>query len=138
MANQLDRFVKAQDEIFEKAIEEIATGKKQTHWMWFIFPQLRGLGRSEYAHFYGIRTLDEARDYLAHPILGPRLQQATQCVLGTNVSPREIFGRKDCQKFFSCMTLFATASSQDSVFNHALRAISTVDEKTVNMLGEEE
>ncbi|WP_368565166.1 DUF1810 domain-containing protein [Pseudoxanthomonas sp. UTMC 1351] len=137
MTNYLDRFVKAQAGVFDKAIEEIAAGKKQTHWMWFVFPQLRGLGQSENAYFYGIRNLDEARDYLAHPILGPRLEKATQCVLKTNVSPQEILGETDCQKFASCMTLFGAASPPESVFNHALRTISTIDERTVQMLGEE-
>ncbi|RKJ95440.1 DUF1810 domain-containing protein [Alicycliphilus denitrificans] len=138
MTNHLDRFVKAQDGIFDNAIEEILAGKKQTHWMWFIFPQLRGLGQSENAHFYGIRTLNEARNYLAHPILGPRLKQATQSVIEANVSPQEIFGGIDCQKFASCMTLFGEASPPESVFNQVLRTISITDERTITMLRREE
>lgn len=137
MNEHLDRFVQAQSQIFGKAIEEITSGRKQTHWMWFMFPQLRGLGLSEKAHFYGIRTLNEARNYLAHPILGPRLEQATRCVIEANILPKEIFGEIDHQKFVSCMTLFGAASSPESAFNQALRIISCKDERTVKMLKEE-
>ncbi|MEG2469131.1 MAG: DUF1810 domain-containing protein [Comamonas sp.] len=138
MNDDLDRFVKAQDGIFDKVIQEISAGKKQTHWMWFVFPQLRGLGKSENAHFYGIRTLNEASNYLAHPLLGPRLEQATRCVLEANVSPKEILGEIDCQKFASCMTLFGAASSAESIFNQALRTISGADKRTIKMLRGEE
>ena len=138
MTNHLEHFVKAQDGIFDEAIKEIEAGKKQSHWMWFVFPQLRGLGRSTTAFLYGIRTLDEAREYLAHPILGPRLEQATQCVLEAGVPPQNIFGEIDGQKFASCMTLFGAASSPKSLFNSALRTITTIDKKTIQMLGEAE
>lgn len=134
MNDDLDHFVKAQAGIFENAIQEIAAGKKLTHWMWFIFPQLRGLGTSENAHFYGICTLNEARNYLAHPLLGPRLEQATRCVFEANVSPKEILGEIDCQKFASSMTLFGAASSPESIFNQALRTISVTDERTLTIL----
>lgn len=137
MTNHLDRFVDAQDGIFESVIGEIVAGRKRAHWMWFVFPQLRGLGRSDNSYFYGLSNLEEARSYLAHPTLGPRLEQATHCVLEGDTPSREIFGEIDQQKFVSCMTLFGAATSSESVFNRALRALSTSDEKTIEMLGEE-
>lgn len=105
----LERFVKAQAEDYARALEEVRRGRKRTHWMWYIFPQLRGLGRSATAHQYGIANLEEARAYLAHPILGPRLLEscaAALCVEGKTA--HEIFGSPDDLKLRSCMTLFAT------------------------------
>lgn len=136
MTDDLNRFVEAQDSTFEDAIDEITSGLKQTHWMWFVFPQLRGLGLSEKSMFYGIRNVDEARRYLAHPILGPRLEKATRCVLEGNVPARDIFGEVDYQKFVSCMTLFNCASAANSVFYSALCELCTLDERTIQMLGD--
>jgi len=138
MPNDLDRFVEAQVGVFECAIKEITAGKKRTHWMWFVFPQLRGLGQSEKSHIYGITGLKEARSYLSHPLLGPRLQQATGCVLEVHTPRSEVFGAIDQQKFVSCMTLFSAASLPDSIFNRALHIFSVIDKRTVEMLGEEE
>lgn len=138
MTSHLEHFVEAQENFFEQAIKEIKGGKKQTHWMWFIFPQLRGLGRSEKAYFYGITGIDEARSYLAHPILGSRLEQATRCVLEGEFTPERVFGEVDSQKFSSCMTLFGAVSSVESVFNKALQSITNIDKKTIQMLGEAE
>jgi uncharacterized protein (DUF1810 family) len=108
----LQRFVTAQAPTFETALTELRAGRKQSHWMWFIFPQLRGLGRSPTARFYGIASLGEARAYLAHPVLGPRLELATQAVLSTkDLSIQQIFGSPDDLKFHSSMTLFTLASS---------------------------
>jgi uncharacterized protein (DUF1810 family) len=108
----LQRFVTAQAPTFETALAELRAGRKQSHWMWFIFPQLRGLGRSPTARFYGIASLGEARAYLAHPVLGPRLELATQAVLSTkDLSIQQIFGSPDDLKFHSSMTLFTLASS---------------------------
>jgi len=108
----LQRFVTAQAPTFETALTELRAGRKQSHWMWFIFPQLRGLGRSPTARFYGIASLGEARAYLAHPVLGPRLELATQAVLSTKDLPiQQIFGSPDDLKFHSSMTLFTLASS---------------------------
>lgn len=118
-------------------MDEIGTGRKRTHWMWFVFPQLRGLGHSEKSVFYGIRNLEEAKHYIAHPILGPRLEQATRSVLAAPTPPRELFGEVDYQKFVSCMTLFTYVSPRNSVFHLTLRAFSTADERTIEMLGEE-
>ncbi|MBZ9676508.1 DUF1810 domain-containing protein [Mesorhizobium sp. ES1-1] len=118
----LQRFVHAQADTFENAIGELRDGRKRTHWMWFIFPQLRGLGRSSTAQFYGIASLDEAVAYLAHPVLGPRLDLATRTVLATNgLSLREIFGSPDDLKFHSSMSLFAMACQvADNPFRAAL------------------
>src|SRR5437763_2326403 len=100
----LERFVTAQAPVFETVVAELRAGRKRTHWMWFIFPQLRGLGRSPTATYYGIGSLDEARAYLAHPLLGARLDLCTDAVLGiAGRTPREIFGSPDDMKFHSSM-----------------------------------
>ena len=108
--NSLDRFVTAQAGVFETARGELAAGRKRSHWMWFVFPQLQGLGRSETARFYGIASLAEARQYLAHPLLGSRLEDVTAVVLALpGHSPTQLFGQPDDLKFASCMTLFDVA-----------------------------
>ena len=117
----LERFVRAQARIHEQVTQELAAGRKRSHWMWFVFPQLDGLGFSPTARKYAITGLDEARAYLAHPVLGPRLQECTELVLGIDGrSVREIFGYPDDLKFRSSMTLFAQAASGDTCFNEAL------------------
>jgi uncharacterized protein (DUF1810 family) len=108
----LQRFVAAQEPVFSTALAELRAGRKRTHWMWFIFPQLRGLGRSPTATYYGILSLDEARAYLAHPVLGPRLDLCTSAVLGVEGRTlHEIFGSPDDMKFYSSMSLFALAAT---------------------------
>ena len=118
----LGRFRIAQDPVFETAIAELRAGRKHSHWMWFIFPQLRGLGRSPTANYYGILSLAEARAYLADPILGGRLRIATEAVLGVEGrSVNEIFGSPDDLKLHSSITLFGEAvGSSDSLFQTAL------------------
>ena len=107
----LERFVMAQAPVFETVVAELRVGQKRSHWMWFVFPQLAGLGRSSTARFYGIGSLDEARAYLAHPVLGPRLDLCTRIVLASDNSPlHAIFGSPDDLKFRSCMTLFSQAT----------------------------
>ncbi len=107
----LQRFVTAQAPVFATALAELRAGRKRSHWMWFVFPQLRGLGRSATAEFYGLASLDEARAYLAHPLLGPRLEEATRAVLALQGrSLHALFGSPDDLKFRSAMTLFAAAS----------------------------
>lgn len=107
----LDRFVSAQEPVYESALGELQHGRKYGHWMWFVFPQIRGLGRSSMAQHYGIASLDEARQYLAHPLLGPRLGECTRAVLAASApSLTAIFGTPDDMKFRSSMTLFALAS----------------------------
>lgn len=103
----LQRFVDAQSPVMDAVRAELAGGRKRTHWMWFIFPQLRGLGRSPMAHRFGIESRAEAADYLAHPLLGSRLQECVALVLAVPArSAREIFGEPDDLKFRSCLTLF--------------------------------
>ena len=107
----LDRFLVAQEPVFARACAELAAGRKHSHWMWFIFPQLRGLGPSAMAERYALGSLDEARAYLAHPILGGRLRRCTELVNGLEGrSAQEIFGHPDQLKFRSSMTLFARAA----------------------------
>ncbi len=131
----LDRFVTAQAPVFTAALSELKAGQKRSHWMWFIFPQLRGLGYSSTAQFYGISSLEEARAYLAHPLLGPRLIQCTEAVLSLEGrSLHAIFGSPDDLKFCSSMTLFALASGEDKgVFRRALDGYcdGRMDERTV-------
>lgn len=117
----LDRFVEAQAESYERALAEIRGGRKRTHWMWYVFPQLAGLGMSEMSRRYAISGVDEARAYLAHPVLGPRLlacAEAAAAVEGR--SAREVFGAPDDLKLRSCATLFAAASAPGSVFDRVL------------------
>ncbi len=108
----LERFVDAQAGVYERALAELRHGRKASHWMWFVFPQLRGLGQSPTAVRYGIGSLDEARAYLAHPQLGPRLLQCTDAVNRVDGrSAYDIFGAPDDMKFRSSMTLFHAASA---------------------------
>ena len=118
---KLDRFVQAQEPIYPRVVEELRRGCKTGHWMWFIFPQLKGLGRSATTEWYGIASLAEAKAYLQHPTLGARLIECTSLVNGIAArSATEIFGGIDCLKFRSSMTLFAEATAQDQVFREAL------------------
>ncbi|WVV49161.1 DUF1810 family protein [Pseudomonas sp. NA13] len=105
MTESLERFIQAQASTYEHALLELRRGRKEGHWMWFIFPQLRGLGVSENATYYGLRGIDEARDYWQHPLLGPRLERATRAVLDSGVALEKLLGSIDAMKFASCMTL---------------------------------
>lgn len=118
----LQRFLTAQESTFSSAVTELEAGRKRSHWMWFIFPQMRGLGSSALAQLYGVGSIEEAQAYLSHPVLGPRLKQCTAAVLNTNGrSLNEIFGTPDDLKFCSSMTLFAEAAGQvDDLFHRAL------------------
>ena len=118
----LERFVSAQAPVLETVLAELRVGRKRTHWMWFVFPQLAGLGRSSTARFYGVSGIDEARAYLAHPLLGSRLDFCTRIVLASqSPSLHAIFGSPDDMKFRSCMTLFSLAADNpDNPFRLAL------------------
>ena len=117
----LQRFLQAQDPVFERVCAELSAGNKATHWMWYVFPQLKALGRSSTAHFYGIRSLDEARAYWEHPTLGPRLARCTTLALHVaDKSAHDIFHSPDDLKFRSCMTLFAQAAPDEPLFQKAL------------------
>lgn len=109
----LQRFVDAQRSLYADVRAELAEGRKRSHWMWFVFPQLKGLGRSATAQHYGIASTAEAQAYWAHPLLGPRLRECTELVLAVDrTSAGEIFGAPDDLKFHSCMTLFAHATGE--------------------------
>ncbi|MEW9920057.1 DUF1810 domain-containing protein [Marimonas sp. MJW-29] len=117
----LARFVEAQEGVYDTVRAELGAGRKATHWMWFIFPQLRGLGRSETARFYGLRDLDEARAYAGHPVLGPRLAECASLVLAhAGVPIAEIMGKVDALKLRSCATLFEAAAPGDGVYSRLL------------------
>lgn len=121
------KFLEAQNKVYPQALHELRAGQKRTHWMWFIFPQIAGLGRSATARHFAIETLEEAEAYLAHPILGGRLRECTQAVLlhaPGAAAPRtlqQIFGPPDDLKFHSSMTLFHRADPDEALFNQALR-----------------
>ncbi len=118
----LHRFVDAQNPVFEQACAELREGQKRSHWMWFIFPQLRGLGQSPMAITFAISSREEAEAYLKHPVLGPRLRECTRLVnLVEGRSIKEIFGYPDYLKFRSSMTLFASATSENQAFKDALQ-----------------
>ena len=117
----LDRFVEAQAPVYDRALVELKAGRKQSHWMWFVFPQIAGLGRSPMAQHYAIQNLAEARAYLAHPLLGARLRECTQAVLDIEgKSAHDIFGSPDDLKFCSSLTLFAQAAPDEKLFRAAL------------------
>ena len=117
----LHRFLDAQQPVYDAVLDELRAGRKSSHWIWFIFPQIAGLGRSGTAQQFAIGSLDEAKAYLQHPILGPRLRACTQLVLNVEGrSAEEIFGYPDYLKFRSCLTLFLTAAPDNALFNAAL------------------
>jgi uncharacterized protein (DUF1810 family) len=118
---RLARFVEAQEGVLQVALTELRNGHKRSHWMWFVFPQIAGLGRSPMAREYAISGLAEARAYLAHPELGPRLRTATQILLDRpRTSAEEIFGGIDAMKLRSSMTLFQAAAPDERVFGEVL------------------
>lgn len=136
----LRRFLAAQESVIDDVLAELRAERKRSHWMWFVFPQLRGLGRSETARFYGIASLDEARAYLAHPVLGRRLVECSQLVVDAVKAPslHAVFGTPDDVKFRSSMTLFAVAANdRASVFRRALArwCSGRPDEETLRLLG---
>ena len=137
-AFDLDRFVAAQEDAYPGALAELRQGRKQSHWMWFVFPQAAGLGRSETARCYALASREEARAYLAHPILGPRLRECTEAMLGhRGRSAEEILGPTDAMKLRSSMTLFEVAAAQPGLFAAALEAFhdGKRDEATLELLG---
>ena len=134
----LQRFVVAQEDDYAAALHELEAGAKRSHWMWFIFPQLAGLGSSAMAQHYAIRALDEAQAYLGHALLGPRLRACTAAVNAVRGrSARAIFGTPDDLKFRSSMTLFAQADPADSRFREALAIYfdGEDDPRTLHLLG---
>jgi uncharacterized protein (DUF1810 family) len=133
----LDRFVTAQEGVYPDALAELRAGRKRTHWMWFVFPQLAGLGSSATAQRYAVASLDEARDYLAHPVLGPRLVESARALLGVEGrSAEQILGYPDDLKLRSCVTLFARAAADPGVFEAVLERYygGVPDRKTLDLL----
>jgi uncharacterized protein (DUF1810 family) len=117
----LERFVDAQAGVYAQALGELRAGRKRSHWSWFVFPQLRGLGRSAMAERYGIDSLDEARAYLAHPVLGARLRECVAALAEqAGIGPVRVLGETDAVKLRSCLTLFGEASGGDPAFVDAL------------------
>ena len=141
MTDTLDRFLKAQEHTYSAALREIRAGQKESHWMWFIFPQMRGLGMSAMAYIYGITDRPEAEAYLAHPVLSARLHEITESLLTLDESnPNMIFGEIDAMKLRSSMTLFAAVSEDASVFHAALDKFfgGRMDQRTLELLGDTE
>jgi uncharacterized protein (DUF1810 family) len=137
----LQRFVEAQDDaaIHARALGELRDGRKRSHWIWFVFPQVAGLGSSPISQAYAIRSLDEAHSYLAHPTLGPRLHESTEALLDNDpsVTAEEILGGIDAIKVRSSMTLFATADPSEQIFTKVLSRFyaSEPDPETTRLLG---
>lgn len=120
-AGDLSRFLSAQEPVYSQALAELRAGRKRTHWVWFILPQFRGLGTSDTSRYYAMQSLAEARAYLAHPVLGSRLVECTEALLGVEGrSARQIMGSPDDLKLRSCATLFAQLSPEGSVFHRLL------------------
>ena len=137
-ADNLERFIRAQQDDYDIALREVRNGKKRSHWMWYVFPQMRGLGRSGTADYYGIDGLDEAKAYLDNPVLGPRLVEISMALMDLETKDAtRIFGYPDVLKLRSCMTLFAVACKEEnSVFRQVLDAYfhGEPDEQTLNLL----
>lgn len=136
--HDLNRFLDAQADCYEEALSEIRGGRKQSHWMWFIFPQLKGLGFSQTARFYAIKSTAEAQEYLRHPVLGPRLVECMQAVVSlADRSAADVFGSPDDLKLQSCATLFSTVAPSGSVFEQVLDKFfeGIRDDRTLNFLG---
>ncbi|MBS7564852.1 DUF1810 domain-containing protein [Mucilaginibacter sp. Bleaf8] len=137
MSNQLDRFLKAQEQDYATALAEIKSGRKRSHWMWYIFPQIQGLGFSETSRYYAIHDIAEAEAYLAHPVLGARLIEIAKALLslsGNNAT--QIFGNPDDIKLRSSMTLFASVPGADPVFEAVLNKFfdGDKDPKTLQLI----
>jgi uncharacterized protein (DUF1810 family) len=133
----LQRFVDAQDPVYAQVCKELRAGEKTTHWMWFIFPQVRGLGHSATATHFAITSREEAKAYLEHPILGTRLRECTEIVNGVDgKSVSQIFGYPDDLKFHSSMTLFNTTAPDESIFQRALAKYfhGAIDQRTIELL----
>lgn len=135
--NSLERFIKAQTNTYKIAMSEIKNGKKRTHWMWFVFPQLRGLGMSSISRYYGIEGIEEARAYLEHPVLSGRLYEAcNELIKHHGKSALEIFGDIDEMKLKSSMTLFSLTSEDYTIFDEVLRCFfdGEMDDITVKLI----
>ena len=138
METDLNRFLKAQENDYSTALSEIKAGRKRNHWMWYIFPQVKGLGFSETSKFYAIKDIEEAAAYLKHPVLGERLTEITSELLKLQTNnASEVFGNPDDLKIKSSLTLFAAITDETSVFREALQKFfgGKEDEQTLKILG---
>lgn len=136
---ELNRFVTAQEDSYSAALSELKAGQKRSHWMWYVFPQIDGLGQTSMSKRYSIKSLDEAREYLQHPVLGARLKECVEAILGiNNRSASEIFGFPDVLKLKSSMTLFEQAAENDSVFSSVLEKYyqGERDQRTLELLNQ--
>ena len=136
--SSLEKFVSAQKRDYATALQEIRNGRKRSHWIWYIFPQIQGLGMSSTAQFYGIKDLEEAKDYMEHPVLGPRLIEISEALLGLESSnPGAVMGFPDDLKLCSSMTLFELAAPEEKVFSKVLEKFygGRRDELTLRILG---
>ena len=137
MASDLSRFLKAQEHDYAQALREIRSGRKRSHWMWYIFPQIQGLGVSRTAEYYAIQDLEEAKDYLAHPVLGARLKEISSALLELDgLSASEIFGYPDDLKLRSSMTLFRLADLDCEIFQNVIDKYydGVPDKRTVDIV----
>lgn len=135
--NSLNRFLEAQEDMYATALQEIKHGEKESHWMWYIFPQLRGLGRSDTAYIYGINGIEEAKAYLEHPVLSARLIEISEALLEhKDEIIEDILGDIDAMKLRSSMTLFASISEEGSAFHKVLDCFynGEMDEQTLSYL----
>ena len=140
MRDRLERFIEPQEQDYEQALKEIRNGRKVSHWIWYIFPQLRGLGKSYMSDYYGIRDLDEAKAFLQDPYLGKNLQKISEALLNLdNDNATQIMGRPDDMKLKSSMTLFACADPENAVFEKVLEKFYNghKDGRTLKMLSKE-
>ena len=140
MRDRLERFIEPQEQDYEQALKEIRNGRKVGHWIWYIFPQLRGLGKSYMSDHYGIRDLDEAKAFLQDPYLGKHLQKISEALLNLdNDNATQIMGRPDDMKLKSSMTLFACADPENAVFEKVLEKFYNghKDGRTLKMLSKE-
>jgi uncharacterized protein (DUF1810 family) len=134
MNNDLNRFITAQEGIYQTALSEIKSGRKRSHWMWFIFPQIQGLGYSDMAKRYAIKDLPEAATYLTHPVLGPRLIEISKALLTLpENNPNQIMGSPDDMKLRSSMTLFSLVAGADLVFEAVLKKLFNGQKDTATL-----
>ena len=118
----MKKFIEAQEAVYQQVLSELGSGQKASHWMWFIFPQIQGLGRSSTAQYYAIKDAEQAQAYLRHPVLGARLRECAEILLHLKgKTARDIFGEIDAVKLRSSMTLFSVVAGQDSVFSQVLK-----------------
>ena len=138
MNNEINRFIEAQEKDYQQALSEIKLGRKRSHWMWYIFPQFIGLGHSETSKYFAIKSLNEAKEYLDHPILGSRLKEITNVLLTLDIdNENKIFGSRDDLKLKSCMTLFSVVCNEDgNVFKKLIDKYfdNCLDKRTLKLL----